>query len=810
MIRRLVFLAVLAVASAALLAGLQLGRSLLETWEDARRGGAGSLLGREQRRIAYHLDTEQWTEFPSPPAGHTLRLVSHGDLPPSFARAGGRGAYDLQVRFLDRGGSVLAERRIHIESPVRFYRPRGGGERRLLRFYQDRDALPTETRESLVLVPGSQPWSMQVRAGDVSPEMRDVHLRVYAREIVNPGRLDYLWQRLTQAERTQLAADLVFPAELLKISEQRNLVRNRWRPLGPRGVEGRDFRLTVFYTLENSELVAERDIPASPGLYADRGVRAAFRLPAGTDAVGIRAVPLVADPAQSSARTVRGLLRAWQDGRLLPVLQPLDSAGRGRVSGASLVEVLSDRPVRVQVDLRQPGPETVPAPDFRPVTLAAYRLHPREPVIYPVHHVAAEPTLLRLDVRAVRPAGTLLPATVPPVQVRLLDANDAVLETMQLQPGLEHSLYDHLPGQPVAMLSEAARYHWRLPADVRRVEVTGGPSLLVAAYNRPAGLARVAGMDAGGDDDAIRSRTWFVLRPGHDGEARRELLALGDRPPRLDRRRDLESRYLWEDFAPRGESLTRGLLEARILDTARRPQTLPVFFVRVPDGVHRLRLDAPGSAGVVRPQLLFRNPARRAQPVRVRVNGRPVFDGRLPPGQGLLPMGSLPVGPHRFEVEAGGVAVYLNHRRVQDEGLLIRSPERMGAGTRRFPVHKMAAAAESFSVRLYRPADAEVNTEGVVRVRLVGAAPAAGGPFDALTLPEHRIHVATGDDRRYPVLGTRKTYTGLEPVYFRLGDDLPAGHYELEIGWPEGARDGLVLVSRLLPGDYDVIRVLRP
>ncbi len=808
MIRRTVHLCLLVLALAALWAGVQLGGSLLDAWEDARRDGSGKLEGNEQRRIAYRLDTRAWTNFPSPAAGSTVRLVSHADLPANFAREGGRGTYNLLVRFQTRSGRTISERRIEVESVARFYRPQGGGGRRLLRFYHDRDAVPMETRESLVQVPETQPWNMQVRVDTRSAEVQGVHLRVYARESVSARQLDYLWERLTRAERMQLAADLVFPADLLQVTEQRNLVRNRWRPLGPRGVEGADFQVTVFYTLEGIDLIAERDPPAMRGLYADRAVRATLQVPDRVDRLRVQGFPLSVSTVESASALAGGLLRVWQAGRVFPVLRPFGEQDVVLEPPGTFVEVLARRPMRVKFGLPGVGNESGDSSlqEPRPAILAAYRLDRETPVVYPVRHVGLQPTLLRLDLRSVRPASEMLSASTEPVRVRFLSEAGDLLEEISWKPVYEHSLYDHVPGEPVQWLSEPVRAHWRLPADVRRVEISGAGHQLVAAYNRPAELVRTVVLPES-DEEGVRTRTWFVLRPIEQIASRQSLLALGDRPPRRERQRDVEGRYLWEDFQPRGDVLTRDLLEMRHADTIRRPQLLPVFFVPVADGEHSIRLHAVGASGMVRPKLLFQNPGERASRVRLRVNGRTRFQGLLPPGQGVLPLGRLPAGLHQIELSAPGVAVHLNHRRVQGEGVLLRAAVRMARSVRRFPIRKSLQAAEVLSVRLYHPLQ-QVGA-GRVRLQLVQGEPQTGGPFDSLTFPGQQVQLAGHRAQRVTVLGAQQFYAGFEPTYFQLGEDLPPGNYELEVAWPDGAQDGLVLMSRLLPGDYDVVRVFR-
>jgi hypothetical protein len=55
------------------------------------------------------------------------------------------------------------------------------------------------------------------------------------------------WQRMSGADRRRLAAGNIYPPQLLSEAEKRNLLRWRWRPVGPRGVEGEDYEVKRLY-----------------------------------------------------------------------------------------------------------------------------------------------------------------------------------------------------------------------------------------------------------------------------------------------------------------------------------------------------------------------------------------------------------------------------------------------------------------------------------------------------------------------------------------------------------------------------------
>ena len=82
---------------------------------------------------------------------------------------------------------------------------------------------------------------VEVEALDTDSAMLGVDLRLYEQQ---PA---LAFRRLSRREQRKLAAANAFPIDMLTREEMSYLARNHWRPVGPQGIEGRDYEAFVLY-----------------------------------------------------------------------------------------------------------------------------------------------------------------------------------------------------------------------------------------------------------------------------------------------------------------------------------------------------------------------------------------------------------------------------------------------------------------------------------------------------------------------------------------------------------------------------------
>lgn len=807
---------------------------MLAAWNGARGWIGGDLatltrLGTAQTTIAYALDHERWTRFPLSGPQPAIRIVSHADVPAAWradAEAEFRYAYALQV--LDARGNLLRESVLHQRAAIAALRDPATGEAFTTAAYADAEEIPTGS-SALVLSLEDLPRAatLRVRLVTAAPEVQRVLVRVQQRNPVNERRLSVQWERMTDAQRTSLAEGNAYPAVLLTEAERSNLLRRQWRPIGPSGVAGRDYRARSLFLLQ--DLAGEPIEPPAlpPGLFLDARHDGTLRLPEGGAAVTLRVAP-VTDPGAASSGTLRlawyGTSLAQRETRALPW-----SADHNEVRvelGGGLLELASEVPVAVRAFLPN-GTELT----AEPMQLRAYVAGPDAPVTFPVLHLEGQPaTPLRVDLRclcfdaaparggAVGTAGALPvaaliagPGAEPRLRWELLSASGAVLRQATQDVAVEPSRLDRLLGQDRLVLSEAAQLHFLVPREAVALRLSTSGPVLLAGYNRPSDLPWRAMVPedrfAPGDPLDLRP-AWFGLRPA-DWDAllsanRSALLVTQPRPPEDDPEL-LAGRYDWEQFMPAGNWLARDVLALREATPTRR-LSLASVFSPLPEGADvAMELVPATPGGAVMPTLLYLREAAGPAALRVEVDGRVHMTATVAAARGTLAMPPIPAGVRRIRAVAPpGTALYLNQAEPLPGALISRRAIRLIPGETVFDYEKRAGPdadrPELLVAHLYPEPSLGVAARQIVAIAIEGGPERGLGPHAGFTLRERLYDIRRGPqppDVR--VLGVAGAVGPERALFLPLGPDLPPGRYRIRIRLAEGP-EALLSLTRTTPG----------
>ncbi len=244
----------LLIVPALLLAGLvgwQFGPDLGQ-YLTSRSASEGRDLRQAQRFLVYRLDPDRATTVRFSQPVRLVRIVTHPVIAPGAVTPGRGWKYSVIAELLGLDGAVVARHEVWSRSvfldaagkpigPFRFYR----GSRQVVTLGDElRIAAP---------VPVAQ---MRLFKGRADPGVLAIDARAYERRPILESRLDATFVRFNPQEQADLARGNAFPVALLTPEEKHNLVRNQWRPLGPLGIEGRDYQSLVLY-----ENIAEADTP---------------------------------------------------------------------------------------------------------------------------------------------------------------------------------------------------------------------------------------------------------------------------------------------------------------------------------------------------------------------------------------------------------------------------------------------------------------------------------------------------------------------------------------------------------------------
>ncbi len=206
-------------------------------------------------RLTYPLDSDAWTLFAIPAGAKNLRVSTNANLPDALvAEPDAVWHYAVAYQLLDVQGRVQTQHVYHHRSRVTRHADPDTNELSPAVFYLDARLKPTDTRNLVVdLARFQSATRVRFRLASKHESVADVAMSIYARTPVAERKLSYLWRRLPREQKQKLAKGLVYSTDFLKQPEQHQLLQNRWQALGPKGIEGRDYRARKLYVLTNIE-----------------------------------------------------------------------------------------------------------------------------------------------------------------------------------------------------------------------------------------------------------------------------------------------------------------------------------------------------------------------------------------------------------------------------------------------------------------------------------------------------------------------------------------------------------------------------
>lgn len=233
---------ILAVAFLAALLGFLF--LLVRTGSAAMLSGSpapGPWSGGAQPSLAYALEREPST-FVFSRLQQRVRILSNVEL------AGGamNPLYGFRVEALDDNGERFWSRDIHVRSVPLDVR-QDDGELVPHAFIRESGAGRLSAGDVTLIDFGRPASAVLLSAVTRETGARRMLVRIQEQRPVSERQQEVGWDRLSPRERNLLSAGNPVGSALLSDDERRNLLVRRWNPVGPAGVEGRDYRRTLIY-----------------------------------------------------------------------------------------------------------------------------------------------------------------------------------------------------------------------------------------------------------------------------------------------------------------------------------------------------------------------------------------------------------------------------------------------------------------------------------------------------------------------------------------------------------------------------------
>jgi hypothetical protein len=208
-----------------------------------------------RRLIIYRLDPARPTVFRFSQPVSQARIISNPVIQAGKVAPGKGWSYAYKAELLGAAGQVVETRLVNAHAILFEHDGKRRGAFRFFRGSSDHVALGDEVR-----IASQQPFfALRLTRASADRDVVAVDVRVSERRPLIAIAAESAFVRFSPDDRERLAAANAFPPALLTREERINLALNQWRPVGPVGVEGRDYVTAVLYEAEQA---AEDDEPA--------------------------------------------------------------------------------------------------------------------------------------------------------------------------------------------------------------------------------------------------------------------------------------------------------------------------------------------------------------------------------------------------------------------------------------------------------------------------------------------------------------------------------------------------------------------
>lgn len=195
------------------------------------------------RALVYRLPQDRPLSFAfSQPVSRVKLLVQPAVAATDRAREAGF-VYGLRMRLFDGDGAEIAvnETFLQADGPDAVF---ASGQ--TWRFFRNRPEMVGE-QDHLVIESPLPASRIEVEQVDPDPAILGVDVRLYEQRPFLSAQPLATFRRMSERDRRELSAPNAFPEELLSRAEMEYIAINHWRPIGPQGIEGRDYDALVLY-----------------------------------------------------------------------------------------------------------------------------------------------------------------------------------------------------------------------------------------------------------------------------------------------------------------------------------------------------------------------------------------------------------------------------------------------------------------------------------------------------------------------------------------------------------------------------------
>ncbi|WP_092237171.1 hypothetical protein [Desulfobacula phenolica] len=786
--------------------------------------------------LCYKLDQNHWTNFYLPPATDRVKIITTANIPkkadydPDTPMK-----YALEYQICDKENNIIKSGIYHKHTKITLYNDAAGDKQYTAGYYLKTPLVPADGR-SVVLdfkkIPDNQGLKMRFRLFGHDPIIFDVVMRLYLPETPSENNLKHQWQRTGKEKREHLSRFNIYPPEFLTQTEQINLMRMAWQPLAPLGSASKDYVLRKLYVRKEIDADIVQPPPFPTGLVIDQQLRVTVPIP--EQGIQVKCVfshvaPIVEGKPPAHIQ-LKWFGKKQKKQEWTVPWNGIFAVYENRLAGG-IMELSSDQPVIVQVYSIDKGQKTDITP--APLVARAFAMDQENTLTYRVSHAKGLSTPFKAVFRK-KTSDTI--SADQSIDYALLDHNGKQILKKNIPFDPVPSVYDHLiENDTRIILSDPVAVYFRLPPKVSSIRFSSSSPLLATAYNRPPQRMALTRVPEDGyasmDKEDEKQVSWFPITPLGFNTLfklqRSVLLRLQHRPPDIDY--DLSSgRFVWESFAPRGNSNDNGnghyILTPAEKKQYHRDSALVSNFKKIPLNIPvTINFKSQGALKKMRPRLIFYS-ENRSRPFHIKaiLDRKDYFQKDLAGLTGSVMLPPVQAGIHKLTLlSSAPVQCFVNLIRSEDAGYHLRFAYRLTRKSMTLDYTKLFDEDENLSLALFFPSmyhsgdqygdqQSDQHSQRLVfTAKIQNLSFTDYGPFNTLTRRKRQYSLRPDNNEpAYILNSSTPLLRSRQSCFFPLRSDLKPGKYEISLTLEHGP-DAYIVPYRVISGVYPERKILK-
>ena len=726
---------------------------------------------------------EHWLEFSLTHSSDSIRLLSNAVISEEFSTELDEiWHYAIEYQFLDENNAVITQQIYHHRSKITWLENESG-QLQSQTFFLNKDLVPTSASEILLRTNAYPSLAkIRVRTHSTSPQIQFVFFRLYEREVLPDNKIDYLWQRMTIEEQERMSRFSIFGVGFLRDIERYQMLKYRWRPVGPNGVLEENYETEKLYINKDELIEPIEDKILTAQIDADRDLYHVVPVPEHGGLLSLEFKPL---NELKDSRLNKVEINWFGKGRLKRQQMTFNLQDgllwQEQVMGG-LIEVRTLQPVTIKSWITHNEERQEITPDT--LILPAYLLQQNQSLSYNIEHIDQHSTPVKISMRSLMHESEILDKDIE-IGYSFFKQGKKLFSG-KITTQFVRSFYDRLVHvNQDGVLSEAYNYYLNIPAEVDQLEFNSSASVYINLFNRPPDFYKRIRVP----EDYYHLReiqyvrpTWFGLQADNQQQLLRDnlrvLIAIQPRPPKNETVLSVEQ-YEWEDYFPRVNWQARYLLNTRDNDLPVIDDSLSVLF-------HRVKVDAPVTLdftpntglSTLEPTVIFLRNSNKTTKIKIYIDAKLRLETYISGSNGQIKLPVISAGKHEVKIiSEDNINWFINYSKGQNNYQVKRLSNRINKKTLNFDFYKNKP--DMVLSGLFQSAYKETDR---TKLQVTISPDKRMMSESGFTLLNRQFDIRPDNSEAIRVLNTEKQFVGKGQRFFMpLGADLPLGNYHVSM-----------------------------